>query len=330
MRINIDDCDVPVPTVEEALADTQVWHSSWVLPAAESAQRLQASILDIYLPPDRKRLANLWIHLLHLSMHVEHVFVMHYRPRRPVLSLSQLEVEDADLWRLRDSASLNAELMPTTSLLHALHLQCYFNTAIIALHRPYILTGPRYLATSERDQLRSVAQQRVKDAAANTTTAANKLVSLGLIELSSNMLVTAIMFAAQVHLFEIKTSEGLARQYASHHFNLHILVLAQLRRTYWTADHQHKLFTETLKLIENGEFNGTQDPRSLKSPPVTSGASSSLADAGASRLDQGYASEADQNLECGSFSNTARAPDDFFLFFNPHPFISLPTDFDPG
>lgn len=330
MRINIDDCDVPVPTVEEALADTQVRHSFSVVPAPHSVQRLEASMLDIYLPPDRERLANLWIHLLHLSMHVEHMFVTHYRPRRPVLSLSQLEVEDADLWKLRDSAALNTELMPTTSLLHALHLQCYFNTAIIALHRPYILIGPRYLATSERNRLRSVAQQRVKDAASNTTAAVNRLVSLDLIELSSNMLLTAIMFAAQIHLFEIKTSEGLARQYASHHFNLHILVLAQLRRTFWTADHQHKLFTETLKVIENGDFNGTQDPRSLKSPPTTSGASSSMADAGPSRLDHGYASEADQNLDCGGFSNTGRALEDFFLSFNPNPFISLPTDFDPG
>ncbi len=286
--------------------------------------------METYLPPDRERLASLWIHLLHLSMHVEHVLVTHYRPRRPLLSLSQLEIEDTDMWKLRDSAPLNTDHLPTTTLLHALHLQAYFNTVMIALYRPYVLKILQHLTSSERDHLRSVSRQRVKDAAANTTALINKLVSLDLIDLSSSMLVTAIMFAAQIHLFEIKQSEGLARQYASHHFNLHILVLAQLRRTYWTADHQHKLFTETLKVVESGEFNGTQDPRSVKSPSTINSTGVSGAEAGPPRHDQIYASQNDQSVECGGFSSTGQALEDFFLSFNPNPFINLPTDFDPG
>jgi len=280
-------------------------------------------VLETYLPPDRERLADLWIHLLHLSMHVEHMFAMHYRPRRPNLSLSQLDMEDADLSKLRDSAPTATDLLPTTSLIHAHHLQCYFNTVIIALYRPYVLDAPEHLTQPQQDRLRSLAQQRVKQAAADTTTAVNKLVSLDLIDLASNMLVTAIMSAAQIHLFEIKQSEGLARQYASHHFNLHILVLSQLRRTYWTADHQHKLFTETLKAVENGELN----------PPVTATTSNNpTAVATPSHQDQSYGIDAAQSPDCGGFGNTStgRALEDFFLSFNPNPFISLPTDFDPG
>jgi hypothetical protein len=266
----------------------------------------------------------MWIHLLNLSMHVEHLLLTHYRPRRPLLSLLQLEIEDNDLWKLRDSAQAATDLLPTVSLIHAHHLQCYFNVVIIALYRPYVLKAPDHLNEEERDRLCGVAWQRVKEAAASTTAAVNKLVSLELIELCSHMLVTAIMFAAQIHLYEIKKCEGLARQYASHHYNLHILVLSQLRRTYWTADAQHRLFTETLKAVENGELNGP-DSSGTKSP-INSG--SSPTGNGMPTLEGGVG-EVDQSLDSGTYT-TGRALEDFFLSFNPNPFISLPTDFDPG
>ena len=261
-------------------------------------------------------------------MHVEHTIVMHYRPRRPALSLSQIEIADADLWKLRDSAPTGADLLPSTSLLHAHHLQSYFNTVFIALYRPYIIHTPEHLTSSQRGHLRSVAQQRVKEAAANTTTLVNKLVALDLISLSANMFVTSIMFAAQIHLFEIKQSEGLARQYASHHFNLHVLVLSQLRRTYWTADHQHKLFTETLKAVENGEMNEPQNQNALRSRTPTNDTGSPTAGIGPSHQDQDY-NEVDQALEYGGLNGPSRVLEDFFLSFNPNPFMGLPTDFNP-
>ena len=255
-------------------------------------------------------------------MHVERVLAIHYRPRRPALSLSQLESQYSDIWKLRETAPTATDLLPTTSLLHAHHLQCYFSTVIIALYRPYILDAPANLAPAEQGHLRSLAQRRAKDAAADTTTAINKLVALDLIEFSGHMLVTTIMFAAQIHLYEIRHSEGLARQYASHHFNLHILVLSQLRRTYWTADHQHKLFTETLKAVENGELNGPQDGMAAKSPT----ASTSASGAGPSRHDPAYTNEADLEFN----SATGHTLEDLFLSFNPNPFMGVPPDFDPG
>jgi hypothetical protein len=262
-------------------------------------------------------------------MHLEHVLAVHYRPRRPLLSFPQLEIEDADLWKLKDSAPNPSGMLSATSTLHAHHLQAYFNTVFIALYRPYVLSAPDHLPQAQQAQLRTLATSRVKEAAASTTAAINKLVSLDLIELSSNMLVTTIMFAAQVHLFEIKKSDGLARQYASHHFNLHTLVLSQLRRTYWTADHQHKLFTETLKAMENGELNSPVTANTGGNPtlaPTPSHQDTAEAHDAATTADK-YEGDAFS----GSASATGRnSLDDFFMSFNPNPFFSLATDFDPG
>lgn len=55
----------------------------------------------------------------------------------------------------------------------------------------------------------------------------------------------------QIHFFEHYRLEGLARQHALHNLKLHIMVLDHLRKTYWAADMQHKLFSEALKAMEN-------------------------------------------------------------------------------
>ena len=60
------------------------------------------------------------------------------------------------------------------------------------------------------------------------------------------------MAAMQIYIWELRHSTGMARHYASHQLDLHMLVLSHLRKTYWTADLQHNLFTEVLKIMENG------------------------------------------------------------------------------
>ena len=56
----------------------------------------------------------------------------------------------------------------------------------------------------------------------------------------------------QIYMWEIRHSIGIARQYASNQMDLHMMVVSHLRRTYWTADLQNNLFTEALKILENG------------------------------------------------------------------------------
>lgn len=60
------------------------------------------------------------------------------------------------------------------------------------------------------------------------------------------------MSAMQVYVWEVRHSSGLARKYAYHQLELYLMVLSQLGKTYWTADLQHNLFVEALKVINGG------------------------------------------------------------------------------
>lgn len=133
--------------------------------------------------------------------------------------------------------------------LHTHLLRTYYNSVIIALFRPFIHpndTIPKF----EQESLRSLATERCKTAASNTTYSLNELVSSDLVDVCPTMLVTAMMSAMQIHFFEYHRLDGLARQHALHNLKLHIMVLDHLRKTYWTADMQHKLFSEALKAME--------------------------------------------------------------------------------
>lgn len=52
-----------------------------------------------------------------------------------------------------------------------------------------------------------------------------------------------MMPSGQIHLYEMKSPDLLSREHASHQLDLHMTVLRELRKTYWTADMQHDLFT---------------------------------------------------------------------------------------
>jgi hypothetical protein len=214
--------------------------------------RLPTSLRDIYMPPDLETLAGLWLKLIQLSVKLEDVLLLHFRPRRPPLSLSQLEKDDTEIWNLHESLPQETQFWSPTASLHLNHLKCYFNAVTITLHRSYMMTQPNYLTPAEQSSLKAVAIQRAKNAAAATTNIVSKLISLDMIGISPSMLVTSMMTPMQIHLFEFAHSEGLARQHACHNLNLYMIVLSHLKKTYWSADMQHNLFTECLKALETG------------------------------------------------------------------------------
>lgn len=59
------------------------------------------------------------------------------------------------------------------------------------------------------------------------------------------------MASMQILVFELRNSSRLGKGYARHQLGMHMNVLEQLRKTYWTADVQHTLFTTVLKSLGN-------------------------------------------------------------------------------
>lgn len=236
MKIRLDDCDIELPTVDDILGDLR---------------DLSSELQDAFIPSDLGDLAQLWISLLQLSVKLEDAMVLHYRPRRPPLSLSRIEDDFADISHLLSSLPEESEQQSRNLILHLCHLKCYFNAVTVVLHRAYMLSTPDHLTPLEQSNLQITAIQRCKAAAAGTTTILNRLIAEDMIETSPTMIVTAMMFAMQIHFYELARSDGLARQHACHNFNLYMIVLSHLKKSFWTAEMHQNLFGECLKALAN-------------------------------------------------------------------------------
>jgi hypothetical protein len=191
-------------------------------------------------------------------------------------------------------------------------LRTYYNSVIIALFRPYIHNSDEPSTSDE--SLRVLALERCRTAASNTTYSLNELVSSDLIDVCPTMLVTTMMSAMQIHFYEHVRLGGLARQHALHNLKLHIMVLDHLRKTYWTADMQHKLFSEALKAIESsklGTDDGSQQGRRVETPRRNSLDQQSQA----GNAQQSFDLQADPGD--ASLGSNDVVLDDFFVSFNP-------------
>ncbi|KAK5942852.1 hypothetical protein PMZ80_005418 [Knufia obscura] len=301
MRIHIDDCDEAVPHPEEIFEE---WR--------EIAVQLQ----EKYLPPEILTLTEAWIVMLHLSIYLGDILTMHYRPRSRLPAPATLRQQDADIVSLRNKVPATSFATPPIVLIHMCHLEMNFNAVLITLYRPYLACSPHKLIDQESAGCRNECILKAKAAASDTTNVLNKLMSLDAISKSPSSFVAALMTSMQVLVFDIRNSSGLGKSYATHQLDLHMLVIGHLRKTYWTADLQHNLFIEVMKVL-NGE-SSCQHQNDAGAAPVEK----------ADRDDTAALEHNGPDLFNAEHNLAHASLDDFFGMFNP--FMGLPSHDDLG
>lgn len=237
LRVNSEDCDAPFPSADEVYGTQDL---------ADLPEELQT-----YLPTDLNNLAQLWLNFLELTLLLERILKRHYRPRSVLSSPSQLDEQEKTILACRDRMFACMNSTDPILAVHAAHLKTYSTSVLVALYRPYLW---KQLEKSRRfnSAFYTDIAVKAKAAAATTTGALNDLISRNAISLGTSMLITAMMSAMQIYVYEIRQSAGNTRIYAYHQLELYMLVLTHLGKTYWTADLQHNLFNEALKAMNFG------------------------------------------------------------------------------
>ena len=97
-----------------------------------------------------------------------------------------------------------------------------------------------------------------------------------------------------------------------------MIIMSHLRRTYWSADHQYKLFHEALKAMDANHQSGPIDTGDLRAQP----------EASVSRIPPPNGDhQASVHLPpIDSTGFTSGGLDDFFVSFNP--FVNFTPDFE--
>ena len=136
----------------------------------------------------------------------------------------------------------------------------------------------------------------------------------------------------QVHLYEKCHSDSLARHYATHNLNLHMLVLSDLRSTYWTADLQYNLFSDALKVTDHSTRSahpsGTATPTSTSNGPMKPCRVTAVQAEANNNENHANAAHATQYADVAGMEGVGVHPmDNFFMEFNP--FMGVQLDLDP-
>ena len=302
MRAHLADCDVLMPHPEEVMEETR---------------DLSMHLQERYLPKDLLSLMDAWVVLLHLSTYLEEILLLYYRPRSGLPTPANLSQQETDLLVLRNRIPVTSFATPPIVLTHICHLEMYFNASLILLYRPFLIIHPSKLPDDEHAACKAECIAKAKAAASDTTNILNKLMSLNAISQSPSSLVSVLMNSAEVLVYDIKNSAGLGKSYATHQLDLHILVLSHMRKTYWTADLQHNLFTEVVKTM-NGEITAANKDTRAASPAV---AKTDREDSALSGADPTAPDLFDSEHPLAHASL-----DDFFGMFNP--FMGLPSHAD--
>ena len=305
MRLCIDDCDEDYPTADEVL---------------EEVSNIEPRLTERYLPPGLSSILDGWIVLVQTSIEVAEILRHYYRPRSPLPTPYDLRNQEERILELRAQVPRTGFSTPNIVLIHICHLEMYFNGVLILLYRPLMAKRAREIGDTEYLACRTECIGKARAAANDTTNMLNKLMSLGAIDQSPSMLISAIMGAMQILVFDMRgTREKLGKSYAAHQLDLHLLVLGHLKKTYWTADLQHNLYIEVLKVLNGGENN-----HQTRTP-----ANERALDDGSQHPQQGLGVDPHLNGGAGSdpfvpghaLAATASL-DDFFGMFNP--FMGLP------
>ena len=110
MRLHLDDCDIPMPSLEDVFFDMQ---------------QLTADQRSTFVPVDAEYLAERWLDYLRLTSKIENVLTLHYKPRRPSLSVTQLQHDYEEVKQMRDNVLSDTDFGTSASRIHSCCFKCY-------------------------------------------------------------------------------------------------------------------------------------------------------------------------------------------------------------
>ncbi|KAL4979726.1 fungal-specific transcription factor domain-containing protein [Aspergillus desertorum] len=214
LRIDLDDCDVPMPSVLDVIYDFK---------------DVDPTVFAAFIPDDLPLLAEYWIRLIDLN---------------PPLSRSRVSRQRYSAISLQSRAlRAGAELLGFTCII------CNSITAIlIVLYRP-CLTDPPDDLSSTNQQWRKSIWQKADSAASHTNDILETMAQEGLLEYALPMTPPLLIPAMQMHLLNCRSGTSLSRRLRLNKLNACMMVLEALQQVYTVASIYRGIFARAIQLI---------------------------------------------------------------------------------
>ncbi|KAJ5158132.1 uncharacterized protein N7500_007783 [Penicillium coprophilum] len=228
LRINLDDCDLPMPAASDLLGDVA---------------ELPTSITSAYFPKDLPQLADYWVNLINMSKLLGEILALSYKPSGASPTLQQFDSLKTKLLQFRVPARPGHEQSPLAAF-YAYHLQLHYQAALITFYRPYITKIPKDLESAHVEAWQSEIGNHLDSAALQSNAILNDLVRERLLVFAAPMTLvlhnhtsrpTLLVPAMHIHLRNCNSTDALMRRVGFNNLELCMMVMEELQDTYAAA-----------------------------------------------------------------------------------------------
>ncbi|PKY05855.1 hypothetical protein P168DRAFT_310028 [Aspergillus campestris IBT 28561] len=235
-------------------------HSDTQRPDASASERLCSGLTEAqrqeYLPDNPHDLFLLWDELLCVTSILSRILTVQHLAKRTLFSQSDVIDLDRELRGHHGHLDyLRAGATEPVLTLHMHHFELFFESTLITLYRPFILQslGHQPAAThakATRDWLSS-AERKATTAAMNTTNILSNMITADMIRLSQSLICIALVPTLQIHLLHSVSPRKLVQRLGCHQLDLCMMVVNELKVTFFGAEILSRLFTRARDTINS-------------------------------------------------------------------------------
>ncbi|KAJ3464877.1 hypothetical protein MRS44_009663 [Fusarium solani] len=233
-------------------------HSDTPKPDANASENLYSGLTESqrrrYIPEDSKDLFLLWDELLSVTSILSRILAVQHLAKRTLSIHSDVDDLERELRGHHEHLDrLKARATDPVLTLHMHHFELFFESTLITLFRPFILQslGNQPAVTHDKrsqDWLSSV-ERKATTAAMNTNNVLGNMVAGDMIRLSQSLICIALVPTLQVHLLHSVSPRKLVQRLGCHQLDLCMMVVKEIKVTYFGAEILYRLFTRAREMI---------------------------------------------------------------------------------
>ncbi|EXL68135.1 hypothetical protein FOPG_15787 [Fusarium oxysporum f. sp. conglutinans race 2 54008] len=244
-------------------------HADTPKPDAKASESLYSELTDSqrrrYIPQDPENLFLLWDELLSVTSILSRILSVQHLAKRTLSTHSDVNDLERELrGHHKHLDCLRAKATDRVLTLHIHHFELFFESTLITLFRPFVLQSlgnQRAVARDKESQDWLLSIERKATAAAmNSTNTLGDMIMADMICLSQSLICIALVPTLQIHLLHSVSPRKLVHRLGCHRLDLCMMVVQEIKVTYFGAEILYRLFTRAREVI-------TVKRRVLESPP---------------------------------------------------------------
>ncbi|PKX97276.1 Zn(II)2Cys6 transcription factor [Aspergillus novofumigatus IBT 16806] len=235
LRINLLDCDLPMPSTADVLSDLS---------------EVSPSVASLFIPEDLAQLSEYWILLLRLSKILGDALTLSYQPKRPNPTIEQVEAIEAELLTLEIPHDCGTE-QSEWARFAVYHLQLHYQAFLITFYRPFTKRLPEGVPSINQTTYQSAIRAKVDAAALQTNTILDALAREKLLNFAGPMTPPLLVPAMHIHLLNCKSDDPLTRQLSLNKLDFCMLILKVMQDVHTAASYYRGIFSEAIRHLSS-------------------------------------------------------------------------------